>query len=107
LLRVTGTCAPLASFRPGRLPCLRTRPFFTFGENALVSLPKRQRPFASAFFAAGSVLFASFGTTHFGLGGGRVVSPGAAAEGAAVPAVPAVRPVEQAEAQAQEEGTAA
>jgi hypothetical protein len=40
----------------------------TLGENAFVIFPRRQRPFASALFAAGSVLLASFGTTHFGFG---------------------------------------
>jgi hypothetical protein len=73
---------PLASLAPGRLPCLRTRPFFTLGEKAVVTLPSRQRPFVSAFFAAGSVFFASFGTTHFGFGlGCGWESPGGGGEG--------------------------
>jgi hypothetical protein len=76
---VTAMRAPPASFRPGFGFCLMTSPFLILGENSLVTLPSRHLPFASAFFAAGRVFLASFGTRHFGFGLGAgcgVVSPG-------------------------------
>jgi hypothetical protein len=79
LLSVTAMRAPPASFRPGFGFCLMTSPFLILGENSLVTLPSRHLAFASAFFTAGRVFLASFGTTHlgFGLGAGcGVVSPG-------------------------------